>query len=102
MGLPLRGEVTQAVAADLNRSGFGKCCAGCGKPFNAARKQRAVGRVSHIDPAGKLFTTAWLFCGPCAAGIRRNGNLMPAALMEEARAATSAGLLMAAPAKGSA
>lgn len=102
MLLPLHGEISVAVAADLNRSGFGKCCADCGKPFNAARKQRSVGRVTHIDLAGKVFTTAWLFCGRCAADMRRNGNRLPAKLTEEARAAASAGLLMASPTKGSA
>jgi len=102
MLLPLQGEVSVAVAADLNRDGFGKCCANCDKPFNAARKQRGVGRVTHVDPAGMLFTTAWLFCGRCTAEMRRNGNRIPAKLTEEARAATSAGLLMATPAKGNA
>jgi hypothetical protein len=48
------------------------------------------------------FTTAWMFCGRCAGEIRRSGNRMPTALMEEARAAASAGLLLAAPAKGNA
>lgn len=103
MALPLQGEVTQAVGDDLNASGHGKSCAGCDKPFTVARKQREVGRVTHVDPVGGMvFTTAWVFCGRCAGEIRRSGNRMPAALMEEARAAASAGLLMATSAKGSA
>lgn len=102
MLLPLRGKISEAVGADLNRDGFGKYCADCGKPFNAVRKQRRVGRVTHIDPAGMVFTTAWLFCGRCATEMRRNGNCIPAKLMEEARAATSAGLLIKMPAEGSA
>lgn len=102
MALPLQGEVTQAVGDDLNASGHGKCCAGCGKPFTVARKQRAVGRVSHVDPAGRLFTTAWLFCGRCAAAIRRDDGRLPAHLVQEARDATSAGLLLATPAEGNA
>lgn len=100
MALPLQGKVTRAVGDDLNASGYGKCCAGCDKPFTAARKQRAVGRVTHFDPAGELFTTAWLFCGRCAAAVRRDGGRMPAHLVQEARSATSALLLLAAPAKG--
>lgn len=102
MALPLQGEVTRAVGNDLNASGHGQCCAGCGKPFTVARKQRAVGRMSHVDPTGRLFTTAWLFCGCCAAAIRRDGGRMPAHLVREARAATSAGLLLTTPAEGSA
>lgn len=99
---PLQGEVSVAVAADLNQDGFGKCCANCHKPFNAARKQRGVGRVTQVDPACMLFTTAWLFCGRCTAEMRRNGNRIPAKLTEQARAATSAGLLMATAAEGNA
>lgn len=103
MAMPLRGDVSLAVAADLNDSGRGKCCASCDKPFNAARKQRAVGRITHHAPAsGQIFTTSWLFCGACAATIRRNGGRMPAHLVQEARAAASAGLLLAAPAEGNA
>jgi hypothetical protein len=102
MVLPLQGEVTRAVGDDLNASGHGKCCAGCDKPFTVARKQRAVGRMTHTDPDGRLFTTAWLFCGRCAAAIRRNGGRLPVHLVQEARDATSAGLLLAAPAEGSA
>lgn len=102
MVLPLQGEITQAVGNDLNASGHGKCCAGCDKPFTVARKQRAVGRVTHFDPAGRLFVTAWLFCGRCAAEIRRNGGRMPVHLVQEARVAASAGLLLIEPAKGNA
>lgn len=100
--LPLQVPgVSDAVANDLNRGVHGKACAGCGKPFNAARKQRMVGRVRHVDPiGGMVFATAWVFCGRCAGKIQRDG--MPAALMEEARAAASAGLLMATPAEGNA
>lgn len=103
VAMPLGGTVSQAIAADLNRSGHGRCCSGCDKPFNTARKQRGVGRIRHVDVAGLLVvSTAWVFCGVCLAGIRRNGNLMPAHLVEEARAAASAGLLLAAPAEGNA
>lgn len=102
MVLPLQGDITQAVGDDLNASGHGKCCAGCSKPFTDARKQRAVGRITHVNAAGLLVSTAWLFCGRCAAGISRNGGRMPAHLVQEARAATSAGLLLATPAKGNA
>lgn len=103
MVLPLQGEVPRAVGADLNASGHGKCCGGCDKPFTIARKQRAVGRVTHFDDAGgRLFTTTWILCGTCAAAIRCNGGRMPAHLVQEARDATSAGLLLAARAEGSA
>lgn len=100
MVLPLQGDITRAIGDDLNASGHGKCCAGCDKPFTAARKQRAVGRITHGDAAGLLVSTAWLFCGRCAAEIRRNGGHMPAHLVQEARAAASAGLLLATPAGG--
>lgn len=101
MMLPLSGVVTQAVGADLNRTGHGKSCGACGKPFNAARKQRDVGRITHVDPAGgAIFSTAWIFCGCCAGEIRRNGGRLPAALVQEARAAASAGLLLSAPEGG--
>lgn len=103
MLLPLQGEISAAVGADLNRDGFGKYCADCCKPFNAVRKQRSVGRISHFDPEGMmLFTTTWLFCGRCTANMRRNGNCIPSKLVEEARAATSAGLLLKTPAEGGA
>lgn len=103
MLLPLQGAVTQAVGDDLNASGHGKFCGGCGKPFTVARKQRAVGRLNlAVRADGPLFQTAWLFCGRCAAAIRRGGGRMPAHLVQEARAAASAGLLLAAPAGGSA
>lgn len=102
MVLPLRA-VSQAVGNDLNRTGHGKSCGACGKPFNAARKQRDVGRITHVDPAGgAVFATAWIFCGRCAGEIRRNGGRMPEELVQEAREAARAGLLLAAPAGGSA
>lgn len=101
MVLPLQGEVTRAVGDDLNASGHGKCCAGCDKPFTVARKQRAVARQNHVDPAsGYLFQTAWMLCGRCAAAIRRDGGRLPAHLLKEARDAASAGLLLATPAEG--
>lgn len=99
---PLRGETSVQVAADLIQSGQGECCADCARPFNAVRKQRGVARISHVDPEGNLYTTSWLFCGRRTADMRRNGNRIPSKLVEEARAATSNGLRMAAPAQGSA
>lgn len=103
MLLPLQGEISVAVAADLNRTGHGKSCGACSKPFNAARKQRHVGRITYVDQVGGgVFSTAWIFCGPCAGEIRRNGGRMPADLVQEAREAARAGLLLAAPAGGSA
>lgn len=103
MLMPLHGETSTAIGTDLNQSGFGKCCAACCKPFNRARKQRAVGRIRHFDPVSGLLTaTNWLLCGRCAHEIRHNGTRMPAALVEEARSAASAGILMSSPAKGNA
>jgi hypothetical protein len=101
MVLPLSGPVSQAVGNDLNRTGHGKSCGACGKPFNAARKQRDVGRITYVDPAGGgIYSTAWIFCGRCAGEIRRNGGRMPAPLVQEAREAVRAGLLLSAPAGG--
>lgn len=101
VAMPLGGAVSLAIAADLNRSGHGRCCSGCGKPFNAARKQRGVGRVRHVDAAGLLVvSTAWVFCGACLAGIRRNGGRIPSPLVQEAREAASAALLLGKPAEG--
>lgn len=103
MLLPLRGEISVAVAADLNRTGHGGNCGACGKPFNAARKQRQVGRVTYVDPTGgAVFSTAWIFCGRCSGEIRHNGGHIPAGLVQEAREAARAGLLLATPAGGSA
>lgn len=103
MMLPLRGPVSQAVGNDLNRTGHGKSCGGCAKPFTAARKQRHVGRITHVDPVGlAIFSTAWIFCGRCAGEIRRNGGRMPEELVQEAQEAARAGLLLSAPAGGSA
>lgn len=103
MLLPMEGEVSEAVAADLNRTGHGKSCGACRKPFNAARKQRHVGRITYVDPAGGgVYSTTWIFCGRCGGEIRRNGARMPADLVQEAREAASAGMLLAAPAGGSA
>ena len=103
MVLPLHGAITQAVGNDLNRTGHGKSCGACCKPFNAARKQRHVGRIRYVDEAGcMVFSTAWIFCGRCAGKIRRNGGCIPADLVQEAQEAASAGLLLAAPAGGSA
>jgi hypothetical protein len=84
MMLPLRGTVSQAVGT-------------------AARKQRHVGRITHVDPVSlAIFSTAWIFCGPCAGEIRRNGGRMPEELVQEAQEAARAGLLLSAPAGGSA
>jgi hypothetical protein len=102
IALPLRGEVSIVVGNSVNRSGQGKTCGACGKPFNAARQQRAVARVLHESPDGAVFATAWLFCGRCARDIRRNGGRLPAHLVQEARDATAAGLLLARPAGGNA
>lgn len=99
---PLTGKVTDALGAELNRSGHGKTCGECEKPFTVARKQRGVARVSHIDPAGHLYTTAWILCGPCLSAMKRAGNTVSPKLLAEARAAAEAGQLMATPARGTA
>ncbi len=99
---PLGGQVSRAIAAELIRDGFGEQCGECGKPFNAVRKRRGVGRVTHADLSGGLYSTTWLLCGRCTAEMKRNGNRVSDKLIAEARSATEAGLLMAAPAKGNA
>jgi hypothetical protein len=100
--LPLGGEVSRAIAAELIRDGFGDQCGECGKPFNAVRKRRGIGRVSHVDLSGGIYTTTWLLCGRCTAEMKRNGNRVSHKLIAEARSATEAGLLLAARPRGSA
>ncbi len=83
MLLPLQGKISGAVADDLNRSCHGKTCAVCGKPFNAARKQRGVGRVTHVDPVGGMvFTTPGFFCGAARAKSGATATACRPALME--------------------
>lgn len=100
--LPLRGKVTKEIAKDLIRSGKGTHCGECGKPFTLARKRRGVGRVRHMDAAGRLYSTSWVFCGPCHAAMQRNGGKVSKKLVEEAREASKAGQLALCPARGNA
>lgn len=100
---PLRGPITQALAADLNHSGHGLTCAGCGKPFSVARKQRGVARINHVEPGAMLvMSTSWLLCGKCVTAIRRDGGVLPEHLVKEAREAAGAALVLAAPVGGEA
>lgn len=100
--LPLRGDVSRALAAELIRDGAGKFCGHCEKPFNSARKWRGVARVNHVAPAGGFVSTAWLICGRCVAEMRAHGNRVSGKLINEARAAADAGQLILTPAQGSA
>lgn len=98
--VPLTGQVTDALAAELNRSGHGNTCGECEKPFTLTRKQRGVARVSHVDPSGYLFTTAWILCGTCLGRMKRDGDKVSPKLLAQARAAAEDGHLLVTPAKG--
>lgn len=100
--LPLGGQVSRAIAAGLVRDGLGEQCGECGKPFNAARKRRGTGRVTHADLSGRLYSMAWLLCGRCTAEMKANGNRVSDKLIAESRSAAKAGQLMAVPTKGNA
>jgi hypothetical protein len=100
--LDMTGEVTEAIAAEMVRDGQATHCGECGKPFTLARKRRSVGRVRHLDPAGLVYSTTWVFCGRCQAQNQRNGGKVSDKLMEQAREAAKAGMLAMMPAKGSA
>lgn len=93
MFLPLHRSVSAAIIADMNRTGHGKVCGGCGKPFNAARKQRDVGRITQFA-GGSVVSTAWIVCGRCSAELRNNGGHPPAAMAQEAREAGRAAELL--------
>lgn len=98
--LPLQGETSKALAAELIRDGFGERCGQCEKPFNAVRKWRGIGRVTHLAPGRLLCTAAWLLCGRCTAEMRANGNRVSEELIAEARAGTDAALALMSQAGG--
>lgn len=101
--LPLHGEVSKALAAELIREGCGDRCGECGKLFTIVRKFRGIGRVTHLSPLdGMLYSTAWLLCGRCTGAMRANGNRVSDRLIVEARAALNAHMLMSDPAQGKA
>lgn len=100
--LDLTGEVTEAIAAEMIRDGLATHCGECGKPFTLARKQRSLGRVRHVDTAGLVYSTSWIFCGRCHAQNQRNGGRVSDKLLEQAREAAKAGQLAMTPARGSA
>ncbi len=101
--LPLQGEVSKALAAELIREGYGDRCGECGKPFTAVRKFRGIGRVTHLSPlSGMLYSTAWLLCGRCTGAMRANGNRVSDRLIAAARDALRAHTLMSEPARGNA
>ncbi len=101
--LPLHGEVSKALAAELIREGCGTHCGECEKSFTAVRKFRGIGRVTHLSPLdGMLYSTAWLLCGRCTGAMRANGNRVSDRLIAEARAALKAHTLMSESARGNA
>jgi hypothetical protein len=100
---PLKGDVMRALAAELIRDGFGNACGECEKNFSVARKWRGVGRCTHFDPhQGRIYSTAWLLCGPCTATMRTNGNRVSNKLIAEARSAVQSAQLLLAPTGGNA
>jgi len=80
--LPLK-EVSAAIVAELHATGRAKLCGMCHKPFNAARKERSVARVTHWGESGILLST-WLLCRKCHHAATRDGSL-PHHLVQEAR-----------------
>ncbi len=101
--LPLHGDVSRALAAELIRDGCGDRCGECGKPFTAVRKFRGIGRVTHLSPLdGMLYSMAWLLCGRCTGAMRANGNQVSDRLIAEARAALKAHMTLLEPARGNA
>jgi hypothetical protein len=101
--LPLQGDISKALTRELIRDGCGDRCGECGKPFNAVRKHRGIGRVTHLAPAdGMLYSMAWLLCGPCTRAMKSNDNRVSDRLIAEARASLDAHLLLAEPVRGSA
>jgi len=84
MALLPMNEVIEEIATSLHATGKGKHCGDCGKPFNAARKYRAVVRVTHLGESGLMLNT-WLLCGKCYRKARRNGGKVPIQLTQEAR-----------------
>ena len=101
--LPLRGNVSKALSAQLIRDGNCKCCGECNKPFSSARKRRGIARVNHVDISCGLFiSTAWLLCGRCHGEMKRNGNRVSNKLIGEARSAVASAQLLQTPHAGSA
>lgn len=88
-------EVGLEVAADLEQTPRGKKCAGCGKPFNAARKWHSVARARLLSPFIGEHSWSWFLCRQCAREAKRNGNTVPDHLRREAE--REAALLMATP-----
>ncbi|MDT3706491.1 MAG: hypothetical protein ROZ09_06650 [Thiobacillus sp.] len=99
MFLPLHRSVSAAIIADMNHTGHGRVCGGCGKPFNAARKQREVGRITQFA-GGSIVSTTFIVCGRCGAELRRNGGHPPAAMVQEAKEARRAAELLYLSARG--
>ena len=87
-------EVWQDIAADLERTPRGRRCAGCGKPFNAARKWRRVARATFQTEAGEIFSWSWMICRKCALDANHN-NTLPDHMKREAE--QEAALLIATP-----
>lgn len=98
--LPLK-EVGEQIAEEMRAAGTDKHCSICCKPFNAARKQRGVARVTHMGESGLLCST-WMLCGKCIHDAKRNGWLFPIKLKQEARQSYEALRLMQARPEGTA
>ena len=94
-------KVSEQLAAVMQADGTDRHCGMCHKPFNAARKQRGIVRVTHIGESGLMCST-WLLCGACKHTAKRNGGKVPASLVASARKGYEALRLMQAPAGGNA
>jgi hypothetical protein len=90
---PMVGAEIGKVAAELHASGHGSECGECGKQFTAARKPRAVARVSYLEPNGDYaLTTSWLLCGRCRAAMKLGHS---PEIEKQARAAAASWLICA-------
>lgn len=61
---PLK-DVGLEIIEEMRKQGRAKTCDGCGKPFNSARKWRAIKRLSIDCEKTGVFSWTALLCGKC-------------------------------------
>jgi len=87
-------ECDHEILDAIRTAGRADKCAGCGKPFTAARKLKSVSRVTHIGDHGGVHAWSWPLCRKCAREDIQTGGVH-AHLKREACAELA--LLVAAP-----